>query len=249
MRIALALLVSVLVAPAASAQRRDMQTIWFVQPAPVPNGELTLAGGDFVLKQRLLPMGLAELSSTIDDPIAKVSVAAGEQLVEVISPEVKIYCQARTAKQKLVGFSQVCLIDSDKDGRFDATFKTQSQTKGLLNIGGNRPKKPTPITPVAYTVVPPQTMKDHYFVAIERRNFFNIWSSESFTIAFGRQGELERITAPTSFKAKDMPKELNVLGARFTALSETAGKMKIRVHSAIPPQPFGVTKTVSYSFY
>ena len=93
----------------------------------------------------------------------------------------------------------------------------------MLTIGGNRPKSPKAIAPTAYAQVDPATMRDEYFVAIERRNFFNIYSLESFMIAFGRDGELDRITAPVNFKSTDMPKDVEILGARFTALSEVAG--------------------------
>lgn len=231
----------------AAAQDRAMSTAWFIQPTPVPEGERDLAGGEFVLKQRLLPMGLAELSAPLS--LGKESLPVGSQLIEVKTDGARIYCQPRIARQKLLGHAQLCLVDGDSDGRFDGQFRTTSQTKGLLTIGGNRPKSPKAITPVAYAQVDPATLRDEYFVAIERRNFFNIYSLESFMIAFGRDGELERITAPVNFKSAEMPKDVEILGARFTALSEAAGKMKVRMHTAMPPQPFGVVKTTSYSFY
>lgn len=231
----------------ATAQDRTMSSVWLIQPTPAPEGERDLAGGEFVLKQRLLPTGLAELPASLS--LGKETLPAGSQLIEVTTDGARVYCQPRIAKKKLLGHAQLCLVDSDSDGRFDGQFHTTSETKGLLTIGGNRPKSPKAIAPTAYAQVDPATMRDEYFVAIERRNFFNIYSLESFMIAFGRDGELDRITAPVNFKSTDMPKDVEILGARFTALSEVAGKMKIRVRAAMPKQPFGVVKTTSYSFY
>lgn len=242
-----AILLLAICATPAAAQDRSMQTLWFIQEAPAPADERDLAGGDFVLKQRVLPSGLAELS--IAATIGKVTLAAGTQLVEVKTQGARVYCEAGIAKQKLLGHAQLCLVDGDSDGRFDGQFRTTSQTKGLLTIGGNRPKNPKSVPPIAYAQVDPATMRERFFVGIERRNFFNIYSLESFMIAFGREGELDRITAPVNFKSTEMPKEVEILGARFTALSEANGKMRVRVSAAMPAQPFGIVKTTSYSFY
>lgn len=231
-------------ATSAGAQARDMQTLWTVQPADSPAGERSVGSGEFVLKQRLLPSGLAELEVGLGSELA-----AGVQLVEVTTPGAKVYCHARVARQKLIGHAQLCLVDADMDGRFEGSFKTTSQTKGLLTIAGNRPKRPTAITPVAYRAVDPRQMKEEYFVAIERRNYFNIYSLESFMIAFGREGEMDRLTAPVQLKSADLPKELSVLGSRFTAIAERDGKMVVKVDAPMPPQPFGVVKTTTYRYY
>lgn len=234
--------------PAAIAQSRELQSLWVVQPVAVPEGERALASGDFVLKQRLLPNGLAELGT--DLAIGATTVAAGTQLVAAAADGAKIFCVADVAKQKLLGASfQPCLIDTDSDGDFDGWFNGLSQTKGLLTLTGKYPKKPKPIAETGYREVPPATMRDTYFVAIERRNYFNIYSRESFMIAFGREGQLERLTAPIAFKSSEMPRELSVMGARFTAISESEGKMLIRISETMPQQPFGIVKTTSYRFY
>ena len=247
MRRIAALAIAVLAASTAQAQSRSMQTIWMIQPGAGLEGERDLAAGDFVVKQRLLPMGLSELES--DVVVKGVTLTAGTQLVEVQSPGAKVYCPATVAKQKLIGMAQLCLVDGDRDGRFEGWFKTQSQTKGLLTIGGSRPKTPTAIAPVAYREIEPVKMKDEYFVAIERRNYFNIYSRESFMIVFGRDGEVDRLTSPISFTSSEMPKDLTVLGARFTAISEADGKMRVKILSGMPVQPFGVIKTTTYSFH
>jgi len=230
--------------PAAIAQSRDLQSLWIVQPVAVPQDDRLLAGGDFVLKQRLLPTGLAELGA--DVALGTATFAAGTQLVAAAAHGVKIFCAADVAKHNRF---PPCLIDSDSDGDFDGWFNGLSQTKGLLTLTGRYPKKPKPIAETGYREVPPATMRDIYFVAIERRNYFNIYSRESFMIAFGGEGQVERLTAPISFKSSEMPRELSVMGARFTALSESEGKMRVRISETMPRQPFGIVKTTSYRFY
>jgi hypothetical protein len=234
-------------APAA-AQSRSLQSIWMVQPVETPTSERVLASGEFVLKQRLLPTGLAELGSAIT--LGSATLAMGTQLVEAQTQGAKVFCTPQVARQKLIGASfQPCLIDTDQDGDFDGWFNAISQTKGLLSLAGKWPKKPKPLAEAGYRTVAVGTMREEFFVAIERRNYFNIYSRESFMIAFGREGQLERLTTPVSFKSVEMPKMLTVMGAQFEAISETDGKMTVRVHSAMPEQPFGVMTTTTYRFY
>jgi len=244
-----AIALSLLALPSvAEGQSRNLQSMWVIQPAAVPAGERLLASGEFVLKQRLLPTGLAELEVPLS--IGDETLPAGTQLVEARTSGVKVFCVPAVPKQKLVGASfQPCLIDADADGAFEGRFNAISQTKSILMLTGKYPKKPRAIAATRYRQVPPATMRDEFFVAIERRNYFNIYSRESFMIAYGRDDQLERLTAPVSFKSEEMPRELTVLGSRFTALSEQDGKMLIRVTQAMPMQPFAVATTTSYSFY
>ena len=244
-----AIALSLLAAPSmAEGPSRNLQSMWVIQPAAAPAGERLLASGEFVLRQRLLPSGLAELDAPVS--INDETLPAGTQLVEAQTSGIKVFCVPGVPRQKLVGASfQPCLMDSDGDGAFEGWFSALSQTKSILMLTGKYPKKPRAIAATRYREVSPATMRDEYFVAIERRNYFNIYSRESFMIAFGLGDRVERLTAPVSFKSEEMPRELTVLGSRFTALSEQDGKMLIRVSQAMPMQPFAVATTTSYTFY
>jgi hypothetical protein len=225
----------------ATAQSKNLSSLWFVMPTSPPAGEQQLAGGEFVLKQRLLPSGLAELETLAT--VGKQVLPAGIQLVEAQAGGAKVFCVPDLANGT---FATPCLIDADKDGAFDSWFKGVTQTKSMLMLTGRYPKEPKPIAAARYREVSPLKMRSDYFVAIERRNFFNIYSRESFMIAFGSEGRLERLTTPASFKSEEMPRELNVLGSRFTAISEHDGKMLVRVSQAMPLQPFVVSVTTTY---
>ncbi|HEU0100456.1 MAG TPA: hypothetical protein VFQ67_16980 [Allosphingosinicella sp.] len=230
-------------APAA-AQSRRLISFWVIEPAPHPVGVRHLAGKDEVVRQRLLPSGLAELARVWSDPEVG-ELPAGMQLIEASSDSGAVYCEGDIRHADPRGL--LCFLDSDRDGRFDSRFKTASSTPALVMLSGKMPKAPKPLAePLDYRVVSPKTSRIPAFVAIERRNYFNIYSSETFMIVFGTGDEKKRITDPVHFKSADMPKEMNILGARFTALSEKDGKMAIEVHSGMPAQPFAVMSTVTY---
>lgn len=244
----IAILLAVAAPVAARAQDRSIASIWTIEPGLVPSEELSLAGGEVVLEQRLLPIGLAELTEPLAG-LGKNSLPAGTQLVQLRTGTGAIYCVPEVPKQKLMGASFLpCLVDDQKDGRFEGWFNAISETKGLLSLNAKRPKTLRPAT-AAYAVRDPAAMTLKCTVAIERRNYFNLYSLESFMVRFGCANAFERLTTPINFPSTDMPKELTVMGARFTALSEADGKMRVKVSAPMPRQPFGVAKTTTYSFY
>lgn len=233
-----------LAAAPAAAQSRRLTSFWVIEPAPHPVGVRHLAGKEEVLRQRLLPSGLAELARVWSDPEVG-ELPSGMQLIEASSDMGAVYCEGDIREGGSGGL--LCFLDSDRDGRFESRFKTVSSTPALVMLSGRMPKAPRPLAePLEYRIVSPTASKIPAFVGIERRNFFNIYSRENFMIVFGTGDEKKRITDPVHFKSADMPKELTILGARFTALSETGGKMAIEVHSGMPAQPFAVMSTVTY---
>lgn len=228
---------------AAEELSRYISTPWIIAPLNTIPGERALAGGDFVLKQRLLPTGLVELAVPV--AMGSNSFEAGTQFFKAKTDGVAVYCRPYAPDSALVG----CLLDRDSDGDFDEWFDVVSQTKGLPSVAQKYTKKRKPVSEIAYRKIPVTSMTDTYFVAIERRNYFNIYSRESFMIVFGREGRTERLTQPVSFKSDEMPKQLTIMGAVFTAVAERDGKMVVTVQREMPMQPFSVVKTTSYSVY
>lgn len=238
---------SVATAP-ASAQRAELATSWWIEPAPPPQGVRFLASKEPVLKQRLLPSGLTRLDRSVAPAEAKFNLAAGTELIEVTGGPGPIFCDGRYQSVKFVGTSpQGCFIDQNGDGLFDATFRMMSQTPALVMVNGRMPKKLLPLaSPISYQRLDPATSSLGAFVAIERRNYFNIYGLENFMIAFGSGDHLERITDPIGFKSAELPKKMSIMGSSFTALKEENGRLAVSVEAAMPRQPFGVMKTTSF---
>lgn len=245
--VALLALSSVATAP-ATAQRAQLATSWWIEPAAPPAGVRYLASKEPVLKQRLLPSGLVRLSRSVAKNEAGFDLAAGIELIEVTGGPGPIFCDGRFQKVKFVGISpQGCFVDQNGDGLFDASFRMISQTPALVMVNGKMPKKLQPlVSPIAYEKADPATSALGAFVSIERRNYFNIYGSENFMIAFGSGDQLERITDPIGFKSSELPKQISIMGSSFTALKEENGRLAVRVDAAMPRQPFGVVKTTSF---
>jgi hypothetical protein len=215
--------------------------MWLIEPAAIPEGTRHLSSKELVLKQRLLPTGISVLEKSVTKAEAGKDVGAGTELIEVAGGAGATFCEGAIAPL------QACFMDANSDGAFDTAFLVRSQTPKLVMVSSRMPKRTYTLSaPISYTRGNPADSKLGTFVAIERRNYFNIYGRENFMILFGTDKSQERISDPVGFKTSELPKRMNILGAEFEALSEADGKLAVRVDKAMPAQPFGVTQTVAY---
>lgn len=245
-RLCLSLALLACTASAAAADRM-VTTVWMVGESLVPAGERDVARLDYVLKHRLLPLGLAELTAGSSD--AGHGLEAGRQLVEIQSSAALVFCDAGIRGQKLVGHAQPCLIDADRDGRFESLFWTSSVTKGMLTIQGKLPKKPKPIGPLAYRRVDPGEFEGALFVGLQYRGDANLFGNQVFEVKYGSEDKTGSLTERVLHKKGNIPGSTVFLGGRFTILAASADGIRVRVDQPIPAQAFGVFQTTTYRIY
>ena len=242
--LALALLA---VSSSATAAGRQLTTVWMVGDSLVADGTRDVARLDHVLKHRLLPAGLAELTSGSAD--ASQGLAAGTQLVEIQSAGALVFCDPGIRGQKLVGHAQPCLVDADKDGSFEGVFWTTSVTKGMLTVQGKMPKKPKAIGPLSYRRLDPGQFKGELFVGLQYRGDANLFSNQVFEVKYGSEEKTGSLTERIVHKKSNIPGSTEFMGGRFTILSATPTGIRIRLEQPVPAQPFGVFQTTTYRIY
>ena len=227
-------------------------TIWVVQPAEAPADTVEVGFGDLILKQQLLPVGLAQLTGAFQDETGKRAFGAGTQLFRVLS-DVPVYCVAGMREAK--GFEkwlasgvtqQFCLVDSDSDGAFESYFEPISEVKGLPTIAGKRPKKIKPIAPVAYEKIDPARMEKPFWVGIQYYGKPLMKEARNFNVAFGSDTSKGSLTSFVATEGSNYPISQQLLGASFSILEAENGKLKVHVEQPMPRQPFGVVHSVSY---
>jgi hypothetical protein len=150
------------------ASAEEIHTFWRLEPteaAPPTAVELRKPA----LKQRLLPIGLVTLTEPLK--VGKRSYEVGSQFFKVFNDDGKIgYCPAPPLKRmadSLVDMripildQKPCLVDTDKDGRFDAVFSAFEQAGGLPAFRGPRPSASDPrmstVSPMTLMSVSPST--------------------------------------------------------------------------------------------
>jgi hypothetical protein len=247
MKLSIAVAALVALSSPAVAADRTVFTIWMIDDREAALETRDVRRLDFVIKQRLLPAGLARLD--VDGTSAGLAaLTAGKQLIELQSSDALVFCDPVIRPQKLIGHGQTCLVDADKDGRFEGMFFTSSVTKGILTIQGKRPKTPRPIAPLAYRRIDPAEFGETLFVGLQYRGDANLFGNHVFEIKFGSADQTGSLTERVLYKKDQIPPK-EVLGGRFTILESIPDGIRVRVDKPFPRQPFAVLQTTTYRFY
>ncbi|MGZ8997575.1 MAG: hypothetical protein ACXW2T_01840 [Allosphingosinicella sp.] len=245
----------------ANAARRErpeqMTTIWLIQPGEPSQEPRPVHRGEAMLEQRLLPSGLATLDSAFDGGEAKRPLPAGTQLFLVVYRSAAVYCafQYKPPNTLLALWSptttgtQLCFVDSDRDGRFEKHFVASNATPSLPGIYGPLPKMLKPMAPLAYSVAEPGAFGGDLSVSIVYTGKGLINNVRRYAIFFGSKDRRARLTSDEVSHGKDFPLRVEVLGASISVLSGSGQDIVVRVDRPVPPQPFGVVRTVSTVYY
>jgi hypothetical protein len=243
MKLAVFSLILLLSSTSATAADRTLTTMWMIGESLLPAEAREVKRGEFVVKHRLLPMGLAELAGSAE------GMETGKQLVEIQSGDALVFCDPIIRSQKLVGHAQPCLVDADRDGRFEGLFHTTSVTKGMLTIQGKRPKTAKAIPPLAYRRLDPGAFAEKLFVGAQYRGSANLVGNHVFEVNYGSDEKMGSLSQRFTRKGDALPAQVDWMGGRFTLLGATAGGVRVRVEKPLPSQPFGVLQTTTYRIY
>lgn len=237
--------------------RESISLAWIIEPSnDVAPREITVADGEYVVKQRLLPIGLATLDSDVQLPAgSRILVRSQAQLVRVLTQNSKLFCALESMLKAKDGSLQpnkspfiLCLNDTDSNGQLDQAFEMPVSKSGVI-MQGRLPKKPQSID-VGYSEVPGTQFKGDYWVGVRYEQYFNIYGNRMLMTDFGGRGEMQSLTAFDTFKSKGTyPRETGVLGGRFTILAVEPKSIRVRIDKSLPLQPFSVVTNTTVRFY
>ena len=248
-----ALVVLALVAtPALAAKRETFATIWHVEPAPVPAAEQSVAPGALVLRQRLLPTGLAVLDEAWRE--GSTTIPAGTALIRATSAT-PVFCALAGKTGLLTALLSPlpdktlrCFVDDDADGRFDRTVKANSNVATVPQPTGRLPDDRTPTIALRYSPRDPATFDGGYLVGVRYTGQAKIGTLRRFETVYGTEGHWGFFTGDNLFTKRDsdLPRAVSALGASFTVLGGDGKAVRVRVDQTIPAQPFAVAVTTMY---
>lgn len=230
-----------------------IETAWVIQPDPTQIGEREVRDGEFVLKHRLLPPSLVELTEDAKDAKSgNVIAKAGDQLFGLLTSGAPVYCISPDPEKSLMRSLmslQRCMIDVDHDGRLDSAFDVRNSVPGVPNFMRTRPKKLKPVTGGTYTKVAPEQDRQNYFVGIRyegRTVSFGKGTQPTFSIKFGAEGNLGTLTAQRSAETSVTPFDMSILGSSFTVQARDGEVIRVKVSQPMPAQRFDVVQTAQY---
>jgi hypothetical protein len=166
---------ALLIAAAVPAEASEkLKTDWIIQPEAVPAEPVRAKPGDAILRQKLLPGGLALLRGAYTESGTRWTVQPGAELFEVRGSAAAIYCPMdNRPPSTLVTILSVspsndhlCFIDRDRDGRFEMSFITATTYVDLPGIAGGIMPSDKRITPLPYQVVDPGKLARDMSVAV-----------------------------------------------------------------------------------
>lgn len=238
-----------------SNQDREFRSIWLIQPSEEATGPRTVQDGGFVIRQRLLPPSLIRLDADASDQRSgRVIAPAGTQLFGLLTRGPPIYCvvgrrDASTLQRMLLwgGNRQICFADLDRDGRLDVQFNVGNQVRGVPNIAGRRPRNPGAVAGGGYTSLRPDQIETEYFVGLTFEGFIGLRNHEPvFRITFGNALSRESLSGDVRAVRNSRPWLVTALGAEVVVTEVPGRAIEADVRRFIPPQPFGVIRTVTY---
>jgi hypothetical protein len=250
--IATAALVTACVSP-ASARSRDIETVWFIVPAQLPAGTVTVRSGGTIWRQPLVPEGVVILSGpAVTTKNGKTAIESGSRMIKARA-DVPIYCSLDAHKAGAgesllfgsIGERTACLIDRDRDGRFDGYFGNKVQFEGFPVVRGRYPETSDSIRPLAYSPADPKTVVGDHWVSVEYRGT-GIGGDRFFRIAFEGPKDKSGLSEWTSLPSLGLPVSADLLGGRFTLIGAGSGEVRVRVDRTMPEQPFNVVRTFRY---
>jgi hypothetical protein len=256
----LLIIVSLAAAPAVAASGppvEQMSTIWLVQPGEPSREPLTVHRGDAILEQKLLPAGLATLDAAFDGGEVKRPLPAASQLFMVAYQAAAVYCafQYKPPNTLLALWAptttgtQLCFVDSDQDRRFESYFVASNATPSLPGIYGPLPRKMRPMPSLAYSVVDPAAFSGDLSISIVFNGKGLVNNVRGYVISFGSKDQRASLSGETISHGKDFPLTVEIMGASISVLSGSGQTIVTRVDRPMPPQPFGVVRTVTTIYY
>ncbi|HLL29359.1 MAG TPA: hypothetical protein VK403_00020 [Allosphingosinicella sp.] len=229
-------------APALAGEK--LKTDWIVQPIQTPDAPVRASPGDEILRQRVLPRGVAVLRDLYTESGARWTVQPGTELFEAQGSAAAIYCpldnRPPSSLVKILSVSpsndHLCFIDRDRDGCFEMSFRTVNSYSDLPGVFGSIMPSDKRITPLRYEVVDPTSLSRETTVTLRyaRRKGNRL----EFTVAYGWPERLTAVPGPR-VSIKTLPARFELLGGRFVVTEVNGNDIVVEVDRTMPEGPIG----------
>lgn len=215
-----------------------LTSVWTLEPLG-PVGTIETDFGARFLEQRLLPYRLARLADEAQLANGK-PIAAGTYLFVVYQADGQsAFCTIKDQSLGNVSKSMFipaldkrpCLVDADRDGRFDASFGVFDKYGSALTPSGNLTSAKPLKQPAAYTIVDPQQFP------VKRKFAYSLSGSKDpaktrIAIEFDNGGGYVAWENYSTGSVSGEPSALN-LRARIEGIAENRATIAISIDPAL----------------
>lgn len=248
----------VLIPTGASAQDAPIAfaSRWTVEPVERMESGTALKEGMSLLKFRLLPDSIYQLSRPFVSAGGKWKLAAMAELDGLVS-DAPVACsqiQKRKAKYSIFDGSyfesrNICLVDTDKDGAFDKSFETSGfglrwrtfeqevndsrSNDNRMVLQGTVPANAVAIDPLRYSKLDGRNSANILYLNLFYAQDNSLVGEYSLGFCIDYKAlekscnSLRPMTFLKSFKKSDVPTRITMIGSEFTILRAERGTLQI----------------------
>jgi hypothetical protein len=231
---------------------RHYELTWTIGAQTYPQGDHWVREQGAIIEARLLPANLYVPDGPAFAENGTPVMGSGEQLAGLYSSKLAACNTWRGSAGTVSSRDWVCLVDSDRDGRFDGYFQHGGNTAQLLTLEGEMPERLRPLRPVAYRELPATQFerapyfKFHYQRILDSRMTVPVRIDQGmnmirFNFTVGTRDEpiaLERDCAsglwPSYCRDLSFPGQFRFAGLVLDVLERRGEDLRVRV-----AQPFG----------
>jgi hypothetical protein len=191
-----------------------------------------------IASARLVPGRLYALDDAVLDAKGATILPAGTELIAPAS-SLTLGCTMSPSGLHMLNPRFFCLIDSDRDGRFDQLFNANTPMKILFTGSGQIPEKRTAITPVHFADRDPMTAKFQPRIYVQYGWFASFVGELVFqTCLRANERGPACLTQDAIVKSKTLPGEFESLGARFRVEAKEENRVQVRMLAPFAARPF-----------
>lgn len=219
------------------------EVVWQVEPTAPATSAITVERDSIIAQTRLLPTKLLVPEADVYDERGDLLLPKGAELALAYADGI-VGCvingwsvNRRTGIRFGAMNRNTCLMDSDKDGRFDHQF---TYSAVLLTLGATGTMRSiSPIAPVAFREVSANLSQDSpnlYLIATDSFNSAVLcpgWNPKPSPRGFCLKGSI-------GISRKQLPFSFTVLGARFTLESVAQNVAHFTQESGFAAQPLRI---------
>lgn len=228
---------------ANAAERFNL--LWMIDPIEPALIEKTVKPGDVIAEARLSPIALLTIDSDAVTADSRVAAPSGAQFT-VLQANLRSACMFTFLPTSGLGRFLVndqrftCLVDEDRDGRFESAFVVVSGRIGVPLSQGSIPKKRLAITPVSYrqipvveaTATPRLQFKYSHQDKITGHAYFGVCIANSAT------KKVPCFDGYSGVRSDKLPKEIGAAGVMAVATAKQGSAVTISVKRGFARQPF-----------
>lgn len=241
-------------ASSAGAEKpKRFQVAWVVAPDDTVKGHRAVPPKGLILRQRLLPVGIARLDGAFVGAKPSDQLPEGTELLLASGAEKPVYCSQNFIPVLSLGVgihkgSTRCFVDDNEDGAFDRAFYAPSDIVELPSAAGEIPTKGSTPCNVRYSKPSADTLTTPYYLGVQYIGQAKLGSLRRFMTVYGTEKRWGYLTGDNLFTKRDadLPKSLNIYGSTIVIKGGEGKSVLVDVEQGMPAQPFAVGYSVMY---